>query len=133
MTMKTTRSPGRKAALLVAVVGLTAVRVLATSSSGQAPTQVTFTKDIAPILQRSCQNCHRPQGVGPMPLTTYEEVRPWARAIKARTSIGPRAGVMPPWYIEKDVGIQQYKNDPSLGDEEILKIAKWADAGAPQG
>jgi hypothetical protein len=133
--MKTTRSPGRKAALIVAVVGLTAVRALATQapSSGQAPAPVTFAKDIAPILQRSCQNCHRPQGVGPMPLTTYEEVRPWARTIKARTSIGPRAGVMPPWYIEKDVGIQQYKNDPSLSDDEILTIAKWADTGAPQG
>jgi hypothetical protein len=97
------------------------------------PENVTFTKDIAPILQRSCQNCHRPDGVAPMSLVTYEDVRPWARAIKQRTSIGPHRGVMPPWYIEKNVGIQKYKNDPSLSDLEIAKIGKWADTGAPQG
>ena len=100
----------------------------------QAPSSdVTFAKDIAPILQRSCQNCHRPAGVAPMSLVTYEEVRPWARAIKTRTGIGPRAGVMPPWYVEKNIGIQHYKDDPSLSDEEIAKIAKWADSGAPLG
>jgi hypothetical protein len=93
----------------------------------------TFTRDIAPILQRSCQNCHRPDGVAPMPLVTYEQVRPYARAIKQRTSIGPHRGVMPPWYIEKNVGIQKYKNDPSLSDAEIATIGRWADAGAPQG
>ena len=68
-----------------------------------------------------------------MSLTTYEEVRPWARAIKQRTGIGPHAGVMPPWYIEKNIGIQKYKNDPSLSDQEIATIAKWADSGAPRG
>ena len=98
-----------------------------------APEDVTFTKDIAPILVRSCQNCHRPDGVAPMSLTTYEEVRPWARAIKARTAVGPRAGVMPPWYIEKNIGIQHFKNDPSLSDHEVAAIARWADAGAPRG
>src|SRR2546425_13351935 len=105
------------------------------SSTVQAavPDEVTFTKHIAPILQRSCQNCHRPDGVAPMPLTTYEEVRPWARAIKTKTGLGPRAGLMPPWFIEKDVGIQKYKNDLSLSAEEIARIAKWADAGAPRG
>src|SRR5580693_6947831 len=98
-----------------------------------ASADVTFTKDIAPILQRSCQNCHRPDGVAPMSLVTYEEVRPWARSIKQRTGIGPHAGVMPPWYIEKNVGIQQYKDDPSLSAEQIITIARWADSGAPQG
>ena len=94
---------------------------------------MTYTKDIAPVLQRSCENCHRADGVAPMSLTTYEEVRPWARAIKQRTGIGPHAGVMPPWYMEKNIGIQSFKNDPSLSDEEIAKIAKWADSGAPRG
>jgi mono/diheme cytochrome c family protein len=98
-----------------------------------APPEVTFTKDIAPILQRSCQNCHRPDGVAPMSLVTYDDVRPWARSIKVRTSMGPRAGVMPPWYIEKNIGIQKYKNDPSLSDAEIAAIARWADGGAPRG
>jgi hypothetical protein len=103
----------------------------------QAPSppigEVTFTKHIAPILQRSCENCHRPDGVAPMSLRTYEEARPWARAIKQRTGIGPHAGVMPPWYVEKNIGIQKFKNDPSLSADEIALIAKWADSGAPRG
>ena len=95
--------------------------------------EITFTKHIAPILQRSCENCHRPDGVAPMSLRTYEEVRPWARAIKQRTGIGPHAGVMPPWYVEKNIGIQKFKNDPSLSALEIATIAKWADSGAQRG
>jgi hypothetical protein len=114
-----------------------AVTLLLASSAGAqtaAPAeQVTYTRDIAPLLQRSCENCHRADGVAPMPLTTYEEVRPWARAIKQRTGIGPHAGVMPPWYMEKNIGIQSFKNDPSLSDEEIARIARWADSGAPRG
>lgn len=95
--------------------------------------KVTFAKDIAPILQRSCQQCHRPASVAPMSLLTYEEVRPWARAIKARTALRSKRGAMPPWFIEKDIGIQYYKNDPSLSKEEIKKVAIWADNGAPLG
>jgi hypothetical protein len=120
-----------------AVLGAVAVALLIPTApraqSGSAPADVTFSRDVAPILQRSCQQCHRPAGVAPMSLVTYEEVRPYARAIKARTGRGPHAGVMPPWFVEKDLGIQQFKNDPSLSDEEIAKIAKWADSGAPQG
>ena len=95
--------------------------------------EVTYTKDIAPILQRSCENCHRPDSVAPMSLRTYDEVRPWAKAIKQRTGIGPHAGVMPPWYVERNIGIQKFKGDPSLSPEEIAKVAKWADSGAPKG
>lgn len=98
----------------------------------QAPEQrqVTFAKDIAPILQRSCQNCHNSiAGIAPMALTTYEEVRPWARSIKLRTS----RREMPPWYIEKNVGIQKFKDDISLSHEEIATIATWVDGGAPLG
>ena len=68
-----------------------------------------------------------------MALSTYEEVRPWARAIKQRTAIGPHAGVMPPWYVEKNIGIQEFRDDPSLSDEEVALVAKWADSGAPRG
>ena len=115
-------------------VGIAALALAPRMATAQTkPGDVTFTKHIAPILQRSCQNCHNANGVAPMALTTYEEVRPWARAIKQRTGIGPRAGVMPPWYIEKNVGIQKYKDDPSLSEEEIAMIAKWADSGAPRG
>jgi hypothetical protein len=97
------------------------------------PAEVTFAKHIVPILQRSCQNCHRPNGVAPMSLITYEDVRPWARAIKQRTGLGPRAGVMPPWYVEKNIGIQHYKDDPSLSEIEVATVAKWADTGAARG
>jgi mono/diheme cytochrome c family protein len=117
--------------LLAALVALFVVSPAA--QSNRSVTDVTFTKDIAQILQRSCQQCHRPDGVAPMPLVTYEDVRPWARSMKLRTGRGPHAGVMPPWFVEKDLGIQRFKNDPSLSEEEIAKIAAWADAGAPRG
>ncbi len=121
---------GSAATFGFALVAFLAPRV---AQAQQLPDSVTYAKHIAPILQRSCQNCHRPDGAGPMPLTTYEEVRPWARSIKARTGIGPKAGVMPPWYVERNIGIQEYKNDPSLTELEIAMIAKWADSGAPLG
>ena len=120
-------------------LGVTLLGLLVGTGSGvkagpvNVPSEVTFAKHIAPILQRSCQNCHHQDGVAPMSLVTYEEVRPFARAIKTRTSIGPKAGVMPPWYIEKNIGIQHYKNDPSLSELEIAMIAKWADSGSPLG
>lgn len=116
-------------AVLVGLLTPSAQRAQSTPSSGD----ITFTKDIAPILQRGCQRCHYPNGVAPMPLVTYEDVRPWARAIKLRTSLGPHAGVMPPWFVEKDIGIQHFKNDPSLTDDEIALIGKWVNAGAPRG
>jgi hypothetical protein len=93
----------------------------------------TFSKDIAPILQRSCQKCHNDNGVAPMSLITYQDARPWARAIKQRTALRDKRGAMPPWFIEKTVGIQHYKDDVSLTDDEIETIAKWADNGAPEG
>jgi hypothetical protein len=84
-------------------------------------------------LQRSCQGCHNPSGGGPMSLLTYEEVRPWARSIKERITKGPHAGVMPPWFVERDIGIQKFKEDPSLSDAEIARIVKWVNDGAPRG
>src|SRR5437879_8861055 len=78
----------------------------------QAP---TFAKDVAPILQRSCQPCHRPGNIAPMSLLTYQDVRPWARAIKQQVV----QRNMPPWYIDRAVGIREFKNDPSLTDQEI--------------
>jgi mono/diheme cytochrome c family protein len=94
-------------------------------STGQA----TFTKNIAPILQRACVTCHRAGEMAPMALMTYEDARPWARAIKARTA----SREMPPFHIDKSIGITSFKNDPSLTDEEIATIGQWVDAGAPRG
>jgi len=118
----------------VAALSLTFVVGPRVATAQNAPhDDVTFTKDIAPILQRSCQKCHRPNSLAPMSLITYEEVRPWARSIKQRTGLRNQMGVMPPWYIEKDIGIQRFKDDWSLSDDEIAAIAAWTDAGAPRG
>jgi hypothetical protein len=122
-------------ARLFPIVGALVMWTSASAQTGQSgPSgEITFTRDIAPILQRSCQHCHNSSGVAPMPLTTYEEVRPWSRAIKTRTGLGARAGVMPPWFVEKNIGIQHFKDDPSLSDAEIARIATWVDRGAPRG
>ena len=95
--------------------------------------EITFHKDIEPILQANCQGCHRPGGAGPMPMLTYEQVAPFAGLIEYKTGLRDQAGAMPPWYIEKDIGIQDYKDDMSLSEEEILAISTWARSGSPQG
>jgi len=95
--------------------------------------EVTFHKDIEPILQRSCQGCHRVGGAGPMPLITYDQVAPFAGLIEYKTGLRDRAGAMPPWYMEKNIGIQEFKDDPSLSDDEIAKISTWARSGTPKG
>jgi len=98
-------------------------------SAMAADAKVTFTKDIVPILQDKCQDCHRAGGMAPMALTTYQESRPWAKSIRERVV----KRQMPPWFIDKSVGIQHFANDVSLSDDQIAKIAAWVDAGAPIG
>ena len=95
-----------------------------------APSQEppTFTKDVAPILQEKCQNCHRRDHVGPFPLETYEQAR--KRAADIASVVVDR--MMPPWKPEPGVG-PELKHDQSLTDEEIAVLEAWADAGAPQG
>ncbi len=131
--MTTKRHLFRTALLAAAVAALLAAPAPANAQAMPEVKDVTFTKDIAPILQRSCQRCHRPDSVAPMSLITYEDARPWARSMKYRTELGSDQDVMPPWYIEKDVGIQRFKGDLSLTAEEIAQIAWWADNGAPRG
>lgn len=109
------------------VVVCTTVSAQQPVATGQGP--VTFTKHVAPILQKSCQSCHRPGSVAPMSLLTYEEARPWARSIKQKV-VGR---TMPPWYVDKSVGIQTFKDDRSLTEQEIATIVAWADGGAPRG
>src|SRR6202008_1229074 len=86
-------------------------------------------RDVAPILQRACQECHRPNAVAPMSLLTYEEARPGAKAMKEKVA----ARIMAPWYVDPNVGIDRFKNDGGLSRKEIATIVKWADAGAPRG
>ena len=123
-----------KSAGVLAVLVAVALLGAHTGVSAQAPANaraggVTFAKDVAPILQKSCQSCHRPGQMAPMSLLTYQDVRPWARSIKQRVT----ERQMPPWGIDPHVGIQSFKNDPSLREDEIETIAKWVDAGAPMG
>jgi hypothetical protein len=107
--------------------------LFAAADFGIDPRTVTFSKDIAPILQRSCQSCHRDGGGAPMSLITYDEVQRFGRRIARRTAIRDRMGAMPPFFVEKEIGIHEFKNDPSLSDEELAKIQAWADNGAPEG
>jgi len=90
---------------------------------------VTFTKDVAPILEDRCQECHRPGTAAPMSLLTYEETRPWAKSIRQRVITRN----MPPWHLDKTVGIQHFANDRSLTDAQIATIVRWVDSGAPKG
>jgi hypothetical protein len=102
---------------------------LAQTTTANATPTVTFAKDVAPILQKNCQQCHQPGAIGPMSLTTFEEVRPWARAIKTKVV----AGEMPPYRYDREVGIQKLKEDLRLTPQEIQTISRWVDTGAPLG
>ena len=87
----------------------------------------TFAKDVAPILYDNCVACHRPNHLAPMSLVSYDDARPWARALKSKVV----SREMPPWGA--DTSVRAYKNDTSLSQDEIDTIAAWVDAGAPRG
>ena len=135
--MRTEKTPRRFRWLrATTLTGLTtvvaAVATLMTSLAApapDAPNSVTFTSDVAPIFQKSCQTCHHPGTAAPMSLLTFQDLRPWAKSIKARVV----AREMPPWHLDKSVGIREFKNDISLSDADINTIVRWVDAGAPQG
>jgi hypothetical protein len=93
----------------------------------ESKTAPTFWKDVLPILQQACQNCHRPGEIGPMPLLSYEDLRPWAAAI--RESVKLRK--MPPWFADPAHG--EFANDPRLTEEQIALIDLWSTSGAPAG
>jgi hypothetical protein len=99
----------------------------ASAFAAGAPAAPTFSKDVAPIFNKSCVECHRPTMFAPMSLTTFDDARPWAKSIKARVV----AGTMPPWGADTPHGV--FKNDPRLTTQEIETIVAWVDAGAPKG
>jgi hypothetical protein len=88
---------------------------------------VTFSRDVAPVLERHCQVCHRPGEAAPFSLLTYQQARPWAKAMKEAVLLRK----MPPWYADSRYG--QFSNDRSLSPDEVNRIVGWADSGAPEG
>src|SRR2546425_13252758 len=110
------------------VILLTGVCLILSTVALAADT-VTFAKDVAPILQEKCQECHHTGSMAPMSLVTYEETRPWAKAIRERVITRQ----MPPWHIDPTVGVQKFKNDLSLSQAQIDTIVRWVDGGAPVG
>ncbi len=103
--------------------------ISASAVAADATRPVTFSKDVAPIFQAKCQECHQPGSIAPMSLITFQDARPWARSIKERVATRQ----MPPWHIDPSVGVQKFKNDMSLTSEQVDTIVRWVDAGAPQG
>jgi hypothetical protein len=112
--------------LLLAMTALAAQNPAASVPPSPA-TQVTFNKDVLPILQNNCQTCHRPGEVAPMSFLTYDSTRPWAKAIK--TAVLTRK--MPPWFADPHYG--DFRNAPKLTQTEIDTLAAWADTGAREG
>jgi mono/diheme cytochrome c family protein len=110
--------------LAVAAFGLC---LPAGSSVANPATDVTFSKDVAPIIQKNCMGCHRPGEVAPMSFTNYKEVRPWARAIREQVV----SREMPPWFADPKHG--EFSNDPRLSQKEIETIAAWVEGGAKEG
>jgi Copper type II ascorbate-dependent monooxygenase, C-terminal domain len=92
-----------------------------------ATTDVTFHKDVEPILQKHCQECHRPGEIAPFSLLSYSDARPWAKAIRADLLTKK----MPPWFADPQVG--HFSNDRSLTAEEVSKVVSWVDGGAKEG
>src|SRR5213083_1950526 len=115
----------RLALIVVGVAALASFRVTAQSPAPHAAP--TFAKDVAPIMFNKCANCHRPGEVAPMSLMSYEDARPWARAIKTKIL----AKQMPPWFADSEYG--RFSNERTLTSSEIAILSTWADAGAPAG
>ena len=106
---------------------VTAPFLAASLLAANTASTTTFYKDVLPVFQRNCQNCHRPGEAAPMSLLTYESARPWAKAIK--TAVASRK--MPPWYADPAHG--KFANDARLAEADIATLARWADSGAPAG
>ena len=130
MTQRVVSSARHRFAVILAIL-LGAAVLLATrySTARSSTEEVTYAKHIAPILQRKCQVCHQPGSIAPMSLLTYEDAKDNLAEMKARVS----AREMPPWHIDRTVGIQRFKNDGGLTDAEIATIVKWINDGAPRG
>ncbi len=117
------RPPG-----LGALVAAWAISMALPTAPAEAQ-EVTFARDVAPILYENCVECHRPGSFAPMSLLTYENARRYASRMKSKV----QTRQMPPWHVDRTVGIQEFANDVSLTDEEIATIVGWVDGGALMG
>jgi len=113
--------------VFVLLMAITALGTELTSPPADQSPQITFNKDVLPVLQKNCQVCHRPGGVAPMSFLTYESTRPWAKAIKAAV-INQK---MPPWFADPHVG--EFRNAPKLTPADVNTLTAWADRGASEG
>lgn len=129
MTRHLVARSSRAIVLVGFIAGIAAPSPAFAQTMERADRTPTYARDVAPIFQEKCEACHRPGNIGPMSLVKYEEVRPWLRSIRARVATRE----MPPWHLDKAVGIQRFINDRSLTDREIDIIVGWIDAGAPAG
>src|SRR5712671_246737 len=103
------------------------IALAASAAAATNPPQVTFYKDVLPVLQKNCQNCHRPGEAAPFSLLTYKEARPWAAAMKEAVL----SKKMPPWFADPHVG--KFSNDRSLSKPEIDTLVAWVETGAKEG
>tara|TARA_Y100001933_G_scaffold8563_1_gene7673 strand:- start:2396 stop:3727 length:1332 start_codon:yes stop_codon:yes gene_type:complete len=115
----------KTASIILTVIGLSPFSLL----FAQQPNSINFAEHVAPIIYDNCVECHRPGSIAPMSLLDYETVRAWGPVIKDR--VEKRS--MPPYFIDKEVGVQSFEDDRSLSDQEIATIAAWVDSGSPQG
>jgi hypothetical protein len=125
--LRTVRSGIFATGAILLFVGILPAADTTGASSASAP--ATFAKDVFPILEAKCNECHHPGTAAPMSLTNYQEARPWAKSIKQEVV----RRNMPPWHLDKNVGIQSFINDRSLSDDQIATLVRWVDAGAPEG
>src|ERR1700704_6755747 len=129
--MKRMRALTLFAAMLALAASQVAGLAPAPSPEGHGVSNVRpapFNKDVLPILQNNCQVCHRPGEVAPMSLMTYQDARPWAKAMKTATT----SGKMPPWTVEPDYD-HNFTNAARLTKAEIVRLAPGAHNGAPDG
>ena len=109
--------------------GVGVVALLVFGSVEVAAQEVRYARDVAPIIQENCQECHMEGSIAPILLTNYDQARRYARRIRAKVA----DRIMPPWHIDRSVGIQEFKNDRGLTDEQIETIVAWVDNGTPFG
>ena len=115
----------------IIVIGLFSTMALVPALAGaqRIGADPTYSNEVSRIMQDNCQICHQEGQIGPMPFTSYDEVRPFADLIREQVI----SREMPPYHYDKDIGIQELKGDWRMSDEDINTVAAWVDAGAPEG